>query len=93
MGVSVYLSYLVKSSSKKPATFLSFPKKEAISSGRIPSVYLNLSLSNSLRRCLASVKIGENMAATAYLYQSIGLACCLAQCIIGSSLSKLSILR
>lgn len=81
----VYLSCLVKSSSKQvfvPVTNLNLALSYY---GVRPSAYKNLSLSESLNLYFNFLKTGENIAATAYLYHNIGLACYCFHCSIGSS--------
>jgi len=75
MSSSVYLSYLDRSFSNiTPCSVYS--KIYANSCGVMPSAYLNVSLSNSFNRLLASIKTPLNKAATAYRYHIIVLAFC-----------------
>jgi len=71
---SVYLSCFDKSFSKKAFTFLTNLNLAFNWSGLKPSAYIILLFNNSFKRALASLNMGENIAATAYLYQTIILA-------------------
>lgn len=85
---SVYRSYFVKSFSKKYYCDSNYSTQLANSYGVKPSEYRMLCFNILFSRYFILIKTLLNKQLTAYLYQTIILACCYFQCCIGSVFNK-----